>query len=176
MGLEASTIQAISMGAQAYGAVASTAAAYNKSKADKMAYEYQAKVAENNAQVTEWQARDAIVRGQTAEANSRLKTAALKGTQRASMAARGLDLGEGSPLNILTDTDYMGEVDAGIIKDNVAREAWGYRTQGTNYRNNAEMLKFRAGMESPGTAAAGTLLTNAGKVASSWYTYKSKAG
>lgn len=171
---DASTVAAFSTGAQAVGVVASTSAAYTKSKADKAAYDYQAKIAENNAQADEWRAQDAIVRGQSAEAQQRLKTAMLAGTQRAGMAAGGLDLAEGSPLNILTDTAYQGELDANTIKDNASREAWGYRTQASNDRGNADLLRSRAAMENPGRAAATTFLTGAGSVASSWYGYQSK--
>lgn len=172
--VSASTLATASLGMTAFGAGMSAVGAYNKSKADKAAYEYQAQVARNNAQVAEWQAQDAIMRGQTAEGNQRMKTAQLKGTQRAAMAARGLALDEGSPLDILTTTDLMGERDALTVRDNAAKEAWALREQGKGYTANAGLLGFRADSESPLMSAGSTLLTGAGQVASSWYAFKDK--
>lgn len=155
-----------------FGAGYSAVGAYNKSKADKAAYEYQAKVQENNATLAGWQAEDAITRGQVSESNQRMKTAQLKSTQRASLAARGVALDEGSPLDILTTTDVMGERDALTVRDNAAREAWALREQGKGYTSNASLLSARADSENPLMAGAGTLLTGAGSVAKQWYSYK----
>lgn len=145
--------------------VFSTVGAYRNSQSAKAAYEYQAEVARNNATVNEWKAQDAITRGQTDEANRRMQTAQLKGRQRAAMAARGVDLGEGSALNILTDTDYMGEIDALTIRDNANREAWAFRSAGANDTANAGLLSTRASNESPGREAFTSLISSASKVA-----------
>lgn len=153
----------------AAGAGVSAMGAYRQSEATKAGYEYQSAVNRNNAIIAEWQAQDALQRGQTAEQRQRLKAAQLKGSQRAALAARGVALDEGSPLAILQDTEFMAEQDALTIRDNAAREAWGYRTQSRNYTNDASMLNARADAESPFGAAATTLLTGAGTVASHWY-------
>tara|TARA_Y100000034_G_scaffold110909_1_gene143469 strand:- start:884 stop:1417 length:534 start_codon:yes stop_codon:yes gene_type:complete len=155
------------------GTVAGAYGAYNQSKASKASLEYQASVARNNAEYSESQARDAIRRGQVAENDVRRRTAQLRGSQRARLAANGIDLGEGSALNILLDTDYFGELDALNVRDNSNREAAALRTQGSNQIGNANLLDARAGMESPIGAALPTLLTGAGAVANSWYRNKS---
>lgn len=170
MGVE--TIALAGLGLSAAGAVTGAMGAYNKSKSDKAAYNYQAAVQRNNAQLAEWQAQDALSRGQQVENQQRHKTAQLKGTQRALMAARGIDLNEGSALNILTDTDFMGDIDALVIRDNAAREAWGFRQNAQGARDDASLLSSRADAESPGFAATSSLLGSAGSVASSWYNYK----
>lgn len=168
-GISASSVGTASLFAQGAGALASAYGAYTKSRGEQAAYEYQAKVAENNAVMARWQAEDATKRGQTAVMSHQLKVAALRGTQRASLAARGVDIGEGSALDILSGTDLMGTIDANTITDNAAKEAWAYRNQAANYTGNAALLKMRADNESPFGAAAGSLLTGAGSVASSWY-------
>lgn len=172
-GVSASTV---ALGMLAAGTAMATSAAYNKSKADKAAYEYQSQVAKNNAQLAEWQAQDATMRGQTAEGVQRSKTAQLKGAQRASLAARGLALDEGSPLDILTTTDYMGERDALTIRDNASREAWALREQGKGNTANASLLAARAGAENPLMSGATTFLTSGGSVASSWYGMRGAGG
>lgn len=161
--MSASTVLSVAgMGMNAVGS-------YNQSKATQDAYSYQAAVTRNNAQLAEWQAQDALVRGANAEQSQRLKTAALKGTQRAQLAARGVALDEGSALNILNDTDYIGNLDAATVRDNAAREAWGYRNQGAGYASDATMLSSRASAENPLLSGASSLLTSAGSVADNWY-------
>lgn len=173
---KASTVGNFGTATQAFGVGYATVGAYNKAKADKAALEYQAGVDRNNAQLAEWQAQDALARGQSAVDASRLKTASLKGSQRARLAANGVALDEGSALNILEDTDYMGDLDAAVISDNAKKEAWGIRTQGANYSSNADLLAARANAESPFGSAAGTLLTGAGAVADSWYRRRTATG
>jgi hypothetical protein len=176
MGLEASglasgagTVSTAAQALQVAGVVGSTVAAYQKSKAEQDAYEYRSRIAANNAQLADWQAADAVTRGQDAENRQRQKTAQLKGTQRASLAARGIDLGEGSALDILTGTDVLGETDALTLRANAAREAWGYRAQANQYRNDAAMSSRMASSRSPFGDAVGTLLTSGGTVAAKWY-------
>lgn len=154
------------------GTAVQAVGAMQASSAQQSAYEYQAQVSANNAKLAEWQAQAELEKGAQAEMEQRRKTAALKGTQTATMAARGLDLGVGSPLNILTETDYLGEMDALTIRDTAARNAWAARVQGTNDSNNAQLLKMRAEAENPLMAGAGSLLTGAGAVADRWYKYK----
>ena len=66
------------------------------------------------------------------EQASRLNYARLMSTQRATLAANGVELGEGSALRIQTDTAYLSDVDAATIHANGFRAALGYRQQETN--------------------------------------------
>jgi hypothetical protein len=156
------------------GTVAQAYGARQAAKAQKNAANYQAAVARNNAKVAEWQAEDALRRGEMAKQQTQLNTAALKGRQRAMLAERGIDLGEGSALNLLTDTDQFGAIDANTVIDNANREAYGFRVGAQNNNANADLLQYKADTTNPDAAAAGTLLTGAGQVASSWYTFSSK--
>lgn len=160
--LTGALLQGAGAGMQAYGA-------YEASKATKGKYKYDAQVAINNARIAEYQAEDALRRGEQTKVAIGLKTGALKGSQRASLAARGIDIGEGSPLDILTSTDYMGGVDTATATTNAEKEAWGHRVRAKNYESEAEMLYGAADNTNPFAAAAGTLLTGAGRVADSWY-------
>lgn len=149
-----------------FGAVSS----YNNSKNAAKAYEAQAKVNENNAIIAGWQADDALKRGDRAAMRVRMQGNQAKGAQRAKLAANGVDLGEGSALNILVDTDYFTDVDVATTLDNAAKEAWAIRNQAAGYSAEASLMSGRAAAESPAFAAAGSLLTSAGRVAGSWYT------
>lgn len=172
---DTSTISQLALGGQAAGAIGQTYSAYNKSKGEAQGYEYQSIVARNNAQLAEWQAQDALTRGVEAEGNVRLRTAQLKGTQESVIAARNVALNEGSALNILADTGFMGERDALTVRANAEREAWALREQAKSGVSNAAFLKYRADAQSPLADAAGTLLTAGGRVASGWYAMRTRS-
>lgn len=159
---------------QIAGAVTSTVGSYNKAKGERAAANYNAAVARNNAQMSEWMAEDAVRRGQDAKRKTQLQTAQLKGRQRAMLAERGIDLGEGSALDLLTDTDLFGQIDANTAVANAAREAYGYRSQGAGFLAEEAMQRMRADSISPGKAALTSALTGAGSVASTWYSFSSK--
>lgn len=165
----AETMGSIGTGLQVAGVIGSTIGAYKKSSGEQQGYQFQSAVARKNATIADMQAKDAMLRGAKDEQNVRMRTAQIAGTQRASLAARGIDIGEGSPLNILTDTSFMGERDALTARDNAAKEVWGYQTQAQNMRDNADLLDWRGNQISPTGDAVATLLTGGGKVASSWY-------
>lgn len=151
------------------GAVMSAYSSYQSSQANKAAANAQGQVQANNAQMAEYQAEDAITRGDQAAQAQGMRTNRLKGTQRAALASNGVDLGVGSALQIQTDTDYFGQVDKTTITDNAAREAWGYRAQGANFDANASILRGRANAENPTLAAGTSLLGSATRVAPSWF-------
>jgi hypothetical protein len=140
------------------GGVASTAGSIGNAINTK-------RTANANAALADQQAADALARGQSNEFNQRLKTAQLKGTQTARMAANGVALDSGSPLDILTSTDVMGEADANTIRDNAAKEAFGYKSQAANYR-------AQAGAANPFAAGFTSLIGASGQVADRWYKYK----
>jgi hypothetical protein len=162
-------IESLLIGGQAAGAGLSAIGAYDSSKGAQAAYNAQAQVSQNNAQIAGWQAEDAVARGGKAATGSRVRTLQLEGDQRAAFGSNGVDMGEGSAQNIQQDTSYFGKIDANQLIDNASREAWGYRTQQTNFANNAAMLRSRAAAESPLTAGFTSLLGSATRVAGSWY-------
>jgi hypothetical protein len=150
-------------------AVASAASSYKNAQAEKQAAKYQAQVAGNNAKAAEQQAVDALQRGDMASQQVRRKYDQLGGTQRAAMAARGLDIGEGSALSILEDTAYFGELDQRTVRANAAREAWGYRVQGSNFQANSMFLQSQSDNTNPLMSAGLSLLGSSGQVAGKWY-------
>lgn len=149
-------VTAAALGSMAFGAMG----AYQQSQATKASMEYQSAVARNNAITSEYQAEDAINRGQTAEEQQRRKTMMLKGTQTARLAANGIDISEGSALQILSDTDWMGEQDALTVRDNANREAWGYRVQAQNASSNSTMLRNSADAQNPLLSGVSNIMAN----------------
>lgn len=103
---------------------------------------YSAKISRNNATIQDRLAEDAIVRGDKREALMRRKIAAFAGSQRAALAASGVNVDTGSASLLAADTLAQGELDALSIRDAAEREAWGYRSRAENYRTQSELTKM----------------------------------
>lgn len=129
------------------GTLMTAAGQYQAGKANQ-------KIANYNAEVAELQAEQALKRGREDESRLRMQTRQTIGAQRAALAAMGIDLDDGTAAQIQDDTTYFGELDALTIRNNAALEAWGYRTQATNYRLQGELDATRGRND-----ALGTILT-----------------
>lgn len=164
-------VGSMNAGLKAAGITYSAISAWKDAKSQKAMLRYQAKVAENNAQVAEWQAQQEQEVGASMEQASRLRTGQIYGAQRAAMAANGIDLGEGVATDVLTATRYLGERDALTIRDNAARNAWALRIKKQNYLDDAAVSRASASAISPGQAVFGSLLGNAGAVSDSYKTF-----
>lgn len=152
---------ALTIGSTLLGA----AGAMQQGQAAQAASTYNAQVMDMNAVMSERRAKDAVERGAIEEQRKRQEVAKIKGAQTAAMAANGVDLTFGSPLDTLVDTAVMGELDALTIRTNTAREAYDYRVDAVNKRSGASLERMKG--DSAATAgylgAAGTVLTGAGK-------------
>lgn len=118
---------------------------------------YQAKrqeaaVARRNATMKAAEANDAIARREEdAQALAR-KYAALRGSQRASMAANGIDVDFGSAADTLADTAMFYGEDAERLNRNTANELRGIDIQAYNYRSQSQAAKGAATGIALGTA------------------------
>lgn len=164
---EATTIAMIGLAMSGYGM-------YQQAETQKDMANYNAKVSDNNAKLAEYEALDATKRGDE-EANSIRRNAdMLKGSQRASMAAKGLDLAEGTAAELQDQTDFFALTDMNTARNNAAREAWGKRNVGLNYSSQAGMQRAGADRINPTLAAGTSILSGAGAVASKWYSTPTK--
>jgi hypothetical protein len=125
---------------------------------------YNQAVAENNAQVAEYQAADAIERGALEEKQHRLQVSRLKGQQRAAIASSGFIVDADTAADVTMDTTEMGERDALAIRSNAEREAWAYKVQASNARAEGQLDRMGGQYQ-----AATSLMSGAGSVADKWY-------
>jgi len=151
------------------GAASNVIGSYYSAKSSKAQLNLQADMADINARLAEKTAQSALSQGQQQVAQATMRAGQIKSAQRVALAANGVDLGVGNAAELQASTEIMKEIDKNTIEANAVRTAWGYRTQGVNYQNEATMKRASAGAISPGMAATSTLLSEAGKVASSWY-------
>lgn len=138
-----------------------------QASAQRIAGQAQRDMYERNAATTELMATDAIERGRETESRVRLLGRKTIGAQRASLAAQGVDIDAGSAVTAVEDTALMAELDALTVRNNAAREAWGYKVKASDLRAEGQ-LAARAGSQ----AARNTLLSGAGNAA--FYAYKAK--
>ncbi|ECF1701250.1 hypothetical protein E1B77_09915 [Salmonella enterica subsp. enterica] len=105
---------------------------------------YQADVANQNADLAEAQAGDAINRGNAEASKQRRQTQQLKGQQAAAMGAAGGDLSSGNALDIFGDTAQFGALDSLTTVNNAQREAYGYQVSAANSRAQADAANSQA--------------------------------
>jgi hypothetical protein len=155
---EPATIAMISMAASVAGTGISAISAMNQASANKQ-------IAQNNATVADYQAQDIQRRGEEDAQAVQRRAAAIKSAQRVNLASKGLDLGYGTAADLQDQTDFFAASDAATARTNAAKDAWGKRAMGANYRAEASA-------QNPMLAGAGTLLGGGAQVADKWYRYK----
>lgn len=201
MGFSSNQLASASLIGQIGGGVTSAIGSYYSAATQKATMQGQAAVADVNARIAdanasavrttagvnariaELGAQSVLLQGQQQVGALTLKAGQLKSSQRASLAANGVDLGSGNAAEIQASTDIMSEIDRNTLEANAVRSAWGYRAQATNFENEAITAQsngwaYRAdaankrttsGAISPFGSAAGSLLGSASSVAGSWY-------
>jgi len=170
----------IMLGVAAAGAVAGVAggvvsgvSSYQQGKSQEAYYNYQAQVAEENKKIAQNNA--AIERQQGIEEArlQRIKTLQAVGSQQSAMAANGVDVTQGTALDIIEDTAAMGELDALQIETNYEKRALAYDQQADNFQNNANLDRisgknaYTSGVYG-GITGGLNAVNKAGSVASKW--------
>src|SRR5690606_41429657 len=98
-----------------------------QAKGERGARRNQAEVAEVNAKQADYRAEQAGRIGAIKEEQHRAQVRRLAGSQRATLAANGVDVGSGTALALVDETYTLGEADALTIRYNAMNEAWGFR-------------------------------------------------
>jgi hypothetical protein len=90
------------------------------------------------------------------------------------LAASGVEVDDGSALDILGDTAELGELDALTIRSNAEREAYDYKVAAMNQGAQAGINRVSGqNAASAGRYGAMTsLLSGAGSISDKWYKYK----
>jgi hypothetical protein len=128
-------------------AVAGGIQAYGQYQAGKD----QQRIENMNARLLDEQALDAQRRGDIEEQEHRNKVRAMLGAQRAAFGANNVVSNSGSPLALQLDTTRFGELDALTIRNNAAREAYGYRSEAKIGRARGKAAKKSGTMGALGT-------------------------
>lgn len=124
----------------ALGAVGS----YQQGKAQAAAYNYNAKVAEENRKIAMNNAAMERQLGLEEARRQRISTLQAIGKQEVALAANGVDVGYGTSLDLIEDTAMLGELDALTIEYNSEKKARNYEIEAMNFANEANLAQFSA--------------------------------
>lgn len=128
--------------------------AYQTGKAQQEVYNYNASVAERNAELARQQGLDEA-------AEQRRQTKRLIAQQNNTFGALGLTSGTGTALDLVSESAYMGELNALTAKYNRDLEAWNYDTEAISLRYQGEVAasKGKMGLITGLVKAGSTVLT-----------------
>lgn len=110
---------------------------------------------EQQAKVREMQAADARLRGQSEAGLSRIQTSTLVQEQKLDFAAAGVDVSVGTPTDVYANTRQMGALEAAIIENNAAREAWGFQVGAQTSRAGADSARYAGTLGATATLVGG---------------------
>lgn len=150
MGLETGILGAASLASTAAGTYAQSGAIRGQAS-------YEAQQLNANARLANLQAARSEQLGQRAATRQMQATRGLIGSQRASLAAQGIDISSGSAADIQADTAALGALDAQMLANNARLEAMGYRQQASSLQGQARMTKLGARNAARNTILSGGL-------------------
>lgn len=116
-----------------------------------------AKQAQQNKDLADRAAADALARGAGEAGKMRAAGSDLAAQQMVAFANSGVDASVGTAANVQASTKAKAELEALTLENNAAREAWGYKKHGLQFETQAGIDAARRNRE-----AAGTLLGAAG--------------
>lgn len=151
--------------------VANLGSAYAESESIKAQGEYQRSISQMNSDLANLQAEDSLKRGESAVRDMRKETKQRVGAQRAALAASGVDVGSGSAAQVQLDTELAGVMDERTLRNNAAREAWGFRSQAANTMAQGDFASITARGQANQTLLTGGMRA-AGNFSSAYGTYK----
>ena len=92
-------------------------------------YNYQAQVAQMNAQIAKQNAAYEGALGEVQAQQQGMKTRAVISQTRATQGASGLDVNTGSSASVRSSELQLGQYDQAIIRSNAARRAYGFEVE-----------------------------------------------
>jgi hypothetical protein len=174
MGIEIAALA--SLGATVAGGLMQAKGAQATAQANAQTAQYQAAVARNNQVIMEQNADAASTAGDVQVQNAGIKAKNALGSTRAAAAASGLDVNVGTPYAEQLTTDQIHLLDAATIRNNAARQAYGYRQKAADYGAEVGLRTLTA----QNAKAAGdinettSLLSGVGSFADKWGTYRNR--
>ena len=143
----------VAVGALLLGTTISATSAISAGQANEEISKY-------NAKVNRLQAIDALQQGKKEVKLIRKQATELKGAQRASLAAQGIDVDSGTAALVQAETDYIAEIEVNTTLNNADRAAWGYEVGATQTLAQGQMAGRTGALN-----AAGSLFSGIGQTA-----------
>lgn len=138
----------IAAGASILSTIVGAAGNYQQGQADAERFE-------QNKRLAELAAGDATVRGEKEAGLVRIKGTKIAAEQQVAYGMGGVDATVGSAADAIAETRMFSELDAQMVRNNAAKEAWGYKVEAYNAHENARMSRRRAIFGTAGTVLGG---------------------
>ena len=167
-----SGLGSITMGASLFTGAANIYSAYQNAKTKKALYDVQEEMANINQRIAERQAQSVLRQSEFKIAALTLRAGQIKSSQRASLAANGIQLGVGSAAEITAGTDLMKEIDMNTERLNGIMSAWGYRLKGLGYQSEAAEARLKGSSSNPLLAASGEFGRQSARIGTQYYNYR----
>lgn len=136
-----SNAQLFSVGSSLVGGIQAVGGALVGAYAAKTQAEYaranaafQQAQAEINARYAEMQAEEVVLRGDKEASEYQKKVSKVVGSQRAALAAQGIEVDSGTAVDLQQEAAETGALDVQTIKNNAWRQAFGYKQEAIQSR------------------------------------------
>jgi hypothetical protein len=152
------------------GAATSAGGTLFAGAASSNAAAYASQVAANNAIIARQNAVHAEQAGEAQAQATSLRSAATGGKIKSAQAASGVDVNAGSAVDVQASQRQQGKLDTETVMSNAELQAYGYRTQATNFEAESQLDKAKSGYAMTGAeiGAAGSVLSNASGLGFRW--------
>ena len=142
-----------SLGISGFRTVSDVAGYQRQATAASAQGQYIKRVDEQNAKMADAEAQDALDRGELTAQRRGLEARQQIGSTRASQAAQGVDVSSGSAADVQASEAGIGALDEMTIRNNAAREAWGYKVEAINERQAGQVAAITGDMTAAGYRA-----------------------
>lgn len=162
---------AVPIGLMTAGAAVQAMGVKQESDAQQGLASYNRQVANNNQTIANAQSKDILDTGRIDEETQRYVTAQRLGEARAGAAARGVDVNQGSAVDIQSNLAATGEQEALTIRSNAAKQALAARQQAQYFGQQKDlqsMQRKQAGIAGQ-YGVANSILGGATAVSNRWY-------
>lgn len=152
------------------GAATTAVGTVEQGQATANAASYSAQVAANNAKIAGQNADYASAAGEQQAGTKSLQGAATGGKIKAAQAANNVDVNTGSTVDVQASQREVSKLDTETVLNNAELQAYGYRTQQTNFQAESELDKLKAEQAPIGAdlGAAGGFLSSASALSSKY--------
>lgn len=131
--------------------ISSIGTGISQSRAISAEGDYEQSVANTNAKLADLHARESLSAGDAEAARREEQSKLQTGAARAASGASGADISSGSTARAIRSVGDVGAADELTIKNNAARQAWGYQTTGIMDRFKGQMAQLTAKAQSQQT-------------------------
>lgn len=164
------TLATIGIGSTAAGGITGAIGSLFSGSAQSAMYNYQAGVAQVNAQVAQQNANYATASGEVEAQQAGMRGRAVVGETKVGAGAGNIDISSGSMKNVVASETEVTQQNEGVIRANAAKRAYGFEVGAAE--DTAQAGAYKIAAETSQTAgeigAVSSILGAVGSVSSKW--------